>query len=133
MIWRAAWLGLSTTAQPCAWEFNSRLVGGHQESSILSTDIRNVPLFKTLEMSPFVVVVHFYCPVVVEAVPKVEIRVVCGFPSVVGKSVLWTFPRSGFSTALRRRASRDCSSASAILLLPRLAGGLSFSTSIGRS
>src|SRR5664279_627346 len=102
-------------------------------SKRVSTDIRNVPLFKTLEMSPFVVVVHFYCPVVVEAVRKVEIRVVCGFPSVVGKSVLWTFPRSGFSTALRRRASRDCSSASAILLLPRLAGGLSFSTSIGRS
>jgi hypothetical protein len=24
----------------------------------MSTDIRNVPLFKTLEMSPFVVVVH---------------------------------------------------------------------------
>src|ERR1035441_8467186 len=69
----------------------------------------------------------------VEAVRKVEIRVVCGFPSAVGKSVLWTFPRSGFSTAFRRWASRDCSSAAANLLLPRLSGGLSFTTSIGRS
>ena len=78
----------------------------HAQVARLSTAIRNVPLFKTLEMSPFVVVVHFHFPVVVEAVRKVEIRVVCGFPSAVGKSVLWTFPRSGFSTAFRRRASR---------------------------
>ena len=54
-------------------------------------------------MSSFVVVVHFNFAVVVEAVRKVGIRVVCGFPSAVGKSVLWTFPRSGFSTAFRRR------------------------------
>src|SRR5271169_2334830 len=74
----------------------------------MSTDNRNVPLFKTIEMSPFVVVGHFYFPVVVEAVRKVEIRGVCGFPSAVGKSVLWTFPRSVFSTAFRRRASSDC-------------------------
>ena len=110
-----------------------RRAGTQGELLSLSTDNRNVPLFKTLEMSPFVVVVHFYFPVVVEAVRKVEIRVVCGFPSAVGKSVLWTFPRSGFSTAFRRWASRDCSSAAANLLLPRLSGGLSFTTSIGRS
>ena len=98
----------------------------NEYDSFVSTDNRNVPLFKTIEMSPFVVVVHFCFPVVVEAVRKVEIRGVCGFPSAVGKSVLWTFPRSGFSTALRRRASRDCSSAAANLLLPRLSGDLKF-------
>jgi hypothetical protein len=31
----------------------------HSSSRSLSTDNRNVPLFKTIEMSPFVVVVHF--------------------------------------------------------------------------
>ena len=86
---------------------------------LMSTDIRNVPLFKTLEMSPFVVSCIFNFPVVVEAVRKVGIRGVCGFPSAVGKSVLWTFPRSGFSTAFRRRASSCCSRLHDKLLLPR--------------
>ena len=85
----------------------------NMKSRALSTDIRNVPFCRGPAFFNFLVVV--------EAVRKVGIRG-CGFPSAVGKSVLWTFPRSGFSTAFRRRASSCCSSAAANLLLPRLSG-----------
>jgi hypothetical protein len=35
-------------------------VARHPAGDVMSTDIRNVPLFMTLEMSPFVVVVHYF-------------------------------------------------------------------------
>ena len=60
---------------------------GKTKSCPMSTDIRNVPLFMTLEMSPLSWLCLTYFPVAVEAVRKVGIRSVCGFPSAVGKSV----------------------------------------------